>query len=60
MKLEMMVFEEGTRCAKLVVDDVGILSVQCFENNKFAHEISTTNKTKYNSLEEYAKDWVKS
>jgi len=58
MKQTIKEYTNGSKVAKLVVDDVGMTSVQCFENERFSCEISVLNTKEYSSLEDFAQKWV--
>ena len=47
------------RVAKVVVDDVGIVSVQCWDGKQMITEKSVVNRSEHDSLQDYADDWVR-
>lgn len=47
------------RVAKIVVDDVGIVSVQCWDGKQMITEKSVVNRSKHDSLQDCADDWVR-
>ena len=51
--------DNNSRVAKVVVDDVGIVSVECWDGKQMITEKSVVNRSDYNSLEDYADDWVR-
>lgn len=48
--------DNNTRVAKIMVDDVGIVSVQCWDGKQMITEKSAVNQ---NALEDLADDWVR-
>jgi hypothetical protein len=51
--------DNNDRVAKIVVDDVGIISVECWDGKQMITEKSIVNSGDHNSLEDYADDWVR-
>lgn len=47
------------RVAKIVVDDVGIVSVECWDGKQMITEKSVVNRSEHDSLQDYADDWVR-
>ena len=47
------------RIAKVVVDDVGIVSVECWDGKQMIAEKSVVNRFEHDSLQDYADDWVR-
>ena len=50
--------DNNSRVAKVVVDDVGIVSVQCWDGKQMITEKSVVNRSEHDSLQDYANDWV--
>ena len=51
--------DNNSRVAKVVVDDVGIVSVQCWDGKQMITEKSVVNRSEHDSLQDYADDWVR-
>lgn len=51
--------DNNGRVAKVVVDDVGIVSVECWDGKQMITEKSVINRFEHNSHEDYAEDWVR-
>jgi len=51
--------DNNNRVAKVMVDDVGIISVECWDDKQMITEKSVVNRSDHNSLEDYADDWVR-
>ena len=51
--------DDNGRVAKVMVDDVGIVSVECWDGKQMITEKSVVNRSDHNSLEDYADDWVR-
>jgi hypothetical protein len=51
--------DDSGRVAKVMVDDVGIVSVECWDGKQMITEKSVVNRSDHNSLEDYADDWVR-
>ena len=50
--------DNNSRVAKVVVDDVGIVSVECWDGKQMITEKSVVNRSEHDSLQDYANDWV--
>ena len=51
--------DNNSRVAKVVVDDVGIVSVECWDGKQMITEKSVVNRSEHDSLQDYADDWVR-
>ena len=51
--------DNNSRVAKVVVDDVGIVSVECWDGKQMITEKSVVNRSEHDSLHNYANDWVR-
>jgi len=51
--------DDNNRVAKVMVDDVCIVSVECWDGKQMITEKSVVNRSDHNSLEDYADDWVR-
>ena len=51
--------DNNSRVAKVVVDDVGVVSVECWDGKQMITEKSVVNRSEHDSLQDYADDWVR-
>ena len=51
--------DNNSRVAKVVVDNVGIVSVECWDGAQMITEKSAVNRFEHDSLQDYADDWVR-
>ena len=51
--------DNNSRVAKVVIDDVGIVSVECWDGKQMITEKSVVNRSEHDSLQDYADDWVR-
>ena len=51
--------DDNNRVAKVMVDDVGIVSVECWDGKQMITEKSVVNRFEHDSLQDYADDCVR-